>query len=60
MNRKQRSIVAKFRELEAAGLARIRVEFDDDADVSWMDDAERSSWNGEGIDPFDAPNTIHT
>ena len=42
-------IIARFRELESEDLVRIRVEFDDDADVSLMSDKEREEWNGEAF-----------
>jgi hypothetical protein len=40
-----RSRVA-FRDLEADGLARIRVEADTDVDVSWMDECQLAEWDG--------------
>lgn len=39
--------IARFRELEADGKVRLRVEFDDDCDVSWMDEKQREDWDGE-------------
>jgi hypothetical protein len=40
-------IITKFRELEGAGRARLLCKFDEDPDVSWMDDDEREAWGGE-------------
>lgn len=38
---------AKFKELEDAGYARIRVVEDSDPDVSWMDERQMKEWDGE-------------
>lgn len=35
-----------FHAAESCGLARVRVEDDTDFDSSWMDDSQRSSWDG--------------
>lgn len=39
--------ILRFRELEDMGYVRLRAQFDDDVDVSWMSDRERENWDGE-------------